>query len=116
MAGPDTGMAGMGVAALVFMLIGMPLAGIASPPQFLPGIWGHLGQWLPLGATGTALRSAAFFGHGSLIGAGAGLAFVALAVWIVIGYLLLGGAVLKRRRLVEEVVHPVDETVVPAAA
>ncbi|GED96506.1 ABC transporter permease [Gordonia crocea] len=78
------GPAGVGVAALLFMLVGMPLAGIASPPEFLPSIWGAVGQWLPLGATGTALRSAVFFD-----GAGSAAAYVALGLWIVVGYLLL---------------------------
>ena len=92
------GLAGMGVAVVLFMLIGMPLAGISSPPEFLPGIWGHVGQWLPLGATGTALRSATFFG-----GAGSAAAYAALGLWIAIGYLLLGASVVKRRNLVDEV-------------
>ncbi len=97
------GMAGMGVAALVFMLIGMPLASIATPPEYLPWIWGNVGQALPLGATGSALRGAAFFADGSLFGTGTGAAWAALICWIVFGYLLLGLAVLKRRRLTGEV-------------
>lgn len=97
------GMAGMGIAAVVFMLVGMPLAGIASPPEYLPWVWGHVGQWLPLGAGGTALRGAAFFARDSFLGTGTGLAFVALAMWIVIGYALLGLTVVKRRRLTEKV-------------
>ncbi|MFT3662937.1 MAG: ABC transporter permease [Gordonia sp. (in: high G+C Gram-positive bacteria)] len=97
------GMAGMGIAALLFMLIGMPLAGIAAPPEYLPGVWGHLGQWLPLGAGGTALRGAAFFADGRFLGAGTGMAFAALAMWIVIGYALLGASILKRRKLAGEV-------------
>lgn len=94
------GMAGMGIAALLFMLIGMPLAGIAAPPEYLPSIWGHVGQALPLGASGTALRSAAFFGDGRLVGIGGGCALLVLLAWVVVGYALLGGSVLKRRRLV----------------
>ena len=78
------GTPGIGGAALVFMLVGMPLAGISAPPEFLPSIWGTVGQLLPLGATGTALRSAAFFD-----GAGSPAAFAVLVAWIVIGYLLL---------------------------
>ncbi|MEJ9079461.1 ABC transporter permease [Gordonia malaquae] len=78
------GAPGIGVAALLFMLVGMPLAGVSAPPEFLPSIWATVGQLLPLGATGTALRSAAFFD-----GAGSAAAFAVLTVWIVIGYLLL---------------------------
>lgn len=83
------GTKGIAPAALLFMLIGMPLAGIGAPPEFLPHVWATLGQILPIGATGTALRSAAFFADGSLIGGGAGGAFAVLAVWIVLGYALL---------------------------
>ncbi|MGO3327792.1 ABC transporter permease [Gordonia sp. (in: high G+C Gram-positive bacteria)] len=84
------GAKGIGVAALLFMLIGMPLAGVSAPPEFLPGIWGGLGQLLPLGATGTALRSAAFFD-----GAGSLNAAIVLACWIAVGYLFL---TVSRRR------------------
>lgn len=83
------GTRGIAPAALLFMLVGMPLAGIAMPPEFLPHVWAVLGQSLPIGATGTALRSAAFFADGSLIGAGAGAAFAVLGAWIVVGYALL---------------------------
>ncbi|MFT4086837.1 MAG: ABC transporter permease [Gordonia sp. (in: high G+C Gram-positive bacteria)] len=117
------GMAGVGIAAMFFMIVGMPLSGIASPPEFLPGIWGTVGQWLPLGATGTALRDAAFFADGSLIGPGAGAAFGVIVLWIAIGYALLGASMLKRRMLQNEllgdgvVVEPDGEEreLVPAA-
>ncbi|MFT4199361.1 ABC transporter permease [Gordonia sp. (in: high G+C Gram-positive bacteria)] len=99
------GAGGVGVAALLFMLIGMPLAGIGAPPEFLPGIWGTVGQWLPLGATGTALRSAAYFADDRLVGAGAGHAFGVLAMWIVIGFVLIGLGILRRRHVVAEVVR-----------
>lgn len=97
------GMAGIGIAALVFMLVGMPISGVGAPPEYLPWVWGDIGQWLPLGAGGTALRGAAFFAEGSFIGAGTAWAFVALALGIVVGYALLGLSVLKRRKLVAEV-------------
>ncbi|GAB11187.1 hypothetical protein GOARA_064_01890 [Gordonia araii NBRC 100433] len=93
------GVGGIGVAVVLFMLIGMPLAGIGSPPEFLPGIWASVGQWLPLGATGTALRGAAFFADGKLIGAGSAQAFAALVLWIAVGYALLGLAHRRRERV-----------------
>ncbi|WP_019201155.1 hypothetical protein [Tsukamurella sp. 1534] len=83
------GTKGIGPAALLFMLVGMPLAGIAAPPEFLPHVWGVLGQCLPIGATGTALRSAAFFAPDAIVGAGAGAAFAVLGAWIAVGYGLL---------------------------
>ena len=46
--------------------------------------WGEIGQWLPVGAGGTALRSAAFFD-----GAGAGQAVTILAGYAVAGLLLV---------------------------
>ncbi|BDH55411.1 SNG1 family protein [Tsukamurella sp. PLM1] len=80
---------GIAPAALLFMLVGMPLAGIGAPPEFLPHVWAVLGQSLPIGATGTALRSAAFFADGAVIGSGAGAAFAVLGAWIAVGYALL---------------------------
>ncbi len=91
------GYPGMGLAALVFMLVGMPLAGIAAPPEFLPHVWAAIGQFLPIGATGTALRSAAFFADGGLIGRGATTAFAVLIGWIVAGYALLAISVVTGR-------------------
>ncbi|QKT07187.1 ABC transporter permease [Gordonia sp. X0973] len=109
------GVGGMGIAAALFLLVGMPLAGIGAPPEFLPGIWGAVGQWLPLGATGTALRGAAYFADGDVVGAGTGRAFTALVIWIVVGYVLLGLAVARRRRVVAEVVEAeTSETAVGA--
>jgi hypothetical protein len=91
------GTKGIAPAALLFMLIGMPLAGIGAPPEFLPHVWAVLGQSLPIGATGTALRSAAFFAPDSLVGAGAGAAFAVLGAWIAVGYGLLVIGAAKHR-------------------
>ncbi len=75
---------GIGIAAPVFMLVGMPLAGVSAPKEYLPWLWGDLGQLLPLGAAGTASRSAAFFD-----GAGSTAAYVVLVAWAVLGFALL---------------------------
>lgn len=91
------GTKGIAPAALLFMLVGMPLAGIGAPPEFLPHVWAVLGQSLPIGATGTALRSAAFFADGGVVGAGAGAAFAVLGAWIVVGYALLVIGAAKHR-------------------
>jgi hypothetical protein len=53
------GPAGIGIGALTFMVIGNPLSGITSAPEMLPLGW--LGQLLPPGALGSALRSTAYF-------------------------------------------------------
>jgi hypothetical protein len=74
------GVPGIPVAALTILLLGNPLSGVTSAPELLPGGWATLGQLLPPGATGTALRSTAFFD-----GAGAGTALLVLACWVLAG-------------------------------
>ncbi|MFC8272813.1 ABC transporter permease [Streptomyces sp. NPDC057271] len=82
------GRAGIGAGALLMILLGNPFSGVASAPELLPAPVGALGQWLPPGAGGGALRSVAFFD-----GAGAGPALLVLGVWTAAGLaaLLLGG-------------------------
>ena len=87
------GLRGLGLAAAVLMLISNPFSALSSAPQLLPGVWGSVGQLLPLGAFGHLLRSVAFFdGHG-----GAGPLWV-LLFWTAFGtvLILLGS---KRRPL-----------------
>lgn len=55
------GIAGIAVAAILLILLGNPLSGLSSAPEFLPAPWGAIGQLLPPGATGTLLRNVAFF-------------------------------------------------------
>jgi hypothetical protein len=71
---------GIGLGALVVFLIGNPLSGVSAAPELLPQPWGEVGQWLPVGAGGTLLRSVAYFD-----GAGD-----ARAVWVLAGYAVLG--------------------------
>ncbi|MEU9994592.1 ABC transporter permease [Streptomyces sp. NPDC050848] len=82
------GKPGIGVGALTMILLGNPFSGVASAPELLPAPVGALGQWLPPGAGGSALRSVAFFD-----GAGAGSALLVLGAWVVAGLtaLLVGG-------------------------
>ena len=59
------GREGLALGAVVMFLVGNALSGIAAAPELLPQPWGAVGQWLPIGAGGTLLRSAAYFdGHG----------------------------------------------------
>ncbi|MTD16235.1 ABC transporter permease [Nakamurella sp. YIM 132087] len=74
------GVAGMGVAALVLMILGNPLSGIASSPALLPSPWGAIGQYLPPGAAGTLLRDAAYFPDASVWG----------PVLVLLGWMVLG--------------------------
>lgn len=87
------GYAGIGITALTMLLVSNPLSGISSAPEMLPAGWGALGQLLPLGAGGQALRSTAFFD-----GAGAAGPLTVLAVWVVVGLGLLGLSALRGRR------------------
>ncbi|WP_228834957.1 ABC transporter permease [Nocardia abscessus] len=82
------GFAGIGIGAVIMMLIGNPLSGTATAPEMLPGWSGRLGQLLPPGAGGRLLRSTAFFD-----GRGGSAAAVVLLAWIVLGaaLCLVGG-------------------------
>jgi len=60
------GVAGVAIGALLLLLIGNPLSGIATSPRFLPAPWGEFGQWLPTGAGGTLLRTVSYFPTASI--------------------------------------------------
>lgn len=74
------GMPGFALGTALMMLLGNPLAGLATGPHWLPSGWATLGQLLPPGASGSLLRANAFFD-----GTGAGLPALALAAWVAIG-------------------------------
>ncbi|MGW7433767.1 ABC transporter permease [Streptomyces sp. NPDC054861] len=82
------GKPGLGLGALLMVLLGNPFSGAASAPELLPAPAGALGQLLPPGAGGSALRSVAFFD-----GAGAGSPLLVLGVWAALGLaaVALGG-------------------------
>lgn len=88
------GLAGLGLGAAIMVLLGNPLSGLASAPELLPTGWGAVGQLLPPGAMGTALRSVAFFD-----GAGSGTALLVLASWLSVGVVL---CLLPSRRRVQQ--------------
>jgi hypothetical protein len=93
------GAVGLACGSAVMMLLGNPLSGMTSAPEMLPTGWGTLGQFLPPGAAGTALRSVSFFD-----GAGSGRSFVVLGCWLLFGLILCGlGAARGRSR--RAVVH-----------
>ncbi len=52
---------GIGLGALLMVLLGNSFSGVTSAPQLLPEPVGAIGQWLPPGAGGSLLRSVAFF-------------------------------------------------------
>ncbi|MCS3876551.1 hypothetical protein M2359_000180 [Gordonia amarae] len=71
---------GIGIAAVLLILLGNPLSGLSSAPEMLPSPWGQIGQLLPPGATGALLRGVGLFdGHGTTH------ALVVLICWLVVG-------------------------------
>ena len=78
------GTRGLGVASVTLMLISNPFSALSSAPEMLPGVWGAVGQLLPLGAFGHLLRSAAFFN-----GNGSGQPMFVLLFWAVLGMTLI---------------------------
>jgi hypothetical protein len=58
--------AGLGLGAATIFLVGNALSGVSSAPELLPQPWGTFGQFLPVGAGATLLRSVVYFdGHGA---------------------------------------------------
>lgn len=88
------GYAGLGLGGFLILFISNPLSGIATGPQWLPAPWGEIGQLMPIGAAGTAMRSAVFFN-----GAGAGQAVIVLTCWALAGLVMsaLGERLTARR-------------------
>lgn len=85
------GRVGLGLGALLAVLVGNPLSGLAAAPEMLPG--GTLGQLLPQGANATLLRSTAYFG-----GAGAMTAIIVLCCWAALGAVMVVIAALRQTR------------------
>ncbi|MFH8689833.1 ABC transporter permease [Streptomyces anulatus] len=71
---------GIGLGALLMVLLGNPFSGVTSAPELLPEPVGAIGQWLPPGAGGSLLRSVAFFD-----GSAAGAAVLTLSLWTLFG-------------------------------
>jgi hypothetical protein len=90
------GRVGLALGSAVMMLLGNPLSGLTSAPEMLPTGWGALGQLLPPGAAGTALRSVSFFD-----GAGSGRPFVVLSCWLAFGLALCALGAMRSQRAVQ---------------
>lgn len=88
------GRAGIAVGPVVMMLFANPISGAGLPSQFLPGIWGQVGQWFPPGASATLVRDLSYFPQ-----ADATMAWLVLGCWTAGGLLLaaLGHARSARR-------------------
>ncbi len=81
------GKPGIGAVALLMVLVGNPGSGVTSAPELLPEPAGTIGQLLPPGATGSLLRSVAFFD-----GAGAAAPLAVLTVWALAGLAAVAAA------------------------
>jgi hypothetical protein len=75
---------GAALGALLMVLVGNPLSGVASAPEMLPQPVGAIGQLMPPGAGGNLLRSTGFFD-----GAAAGGHVAVLVAWAAAGLGLL---------------------------
>ena len=91
--GSVLGRPGVALGALTVFLVGNPLSAVSAAPELLPQPWGAVGQFLPIGAGGSLLRSTAFFD-----GAGAAGPAWVLGTYAVVGLLLasVGGARTRR--------------------
>ena len=85
-----TGPIGIGVAALLMVLLGNPWSGLGTAPELLPRPVGDIGQLLPPAAGGQALRDTAFFDGAALTGH-----LAVLLVWIAIGFALISVGTLR---------------------
>ena len=84
------GLPGIGLGALLFLVVGNPGSGNASAPELLPGFWRVAGQLLPPGSGGQALRNVAYFDGHALA-----QPLLVLGAWALLGGVLLFAA---RRR------------------
>ena len=74
------GIVGIGLAVLLFVVLGTPSAGGVFPPPMIPTFWRVIGPWLPNGAATSVTRSIAYFGGTRIAGP-----LLVLAVWAVLG-------------------------------
>ncbi|AUG79649.1 membrane protein [Kitasatospora sp. MMS16-BH015] len=85
---------GIGLAVLVFVVLGNPSAGGVFPPPMMPTFWRAIGAWIPNGAGTDVARSIAYFG-----GTNIGMPLLVLFVWALIGILVTLVAVVRKPRL-----------------
>ncbi|MGV9942113.1 DUF3533 domain-containing protein [Streptomyces sp. NPDC003401] len=88
------GLAGIGLAILIVVILGNPSAGGALPPPLLPPFWKAIGPALPPGAGTWAARSIAYFEGNAVTSA-----LLVLSAWAVAGtaITLLATALRTRR-------------------
>jgi hypothetical protein len=74
---------GIGVAVLLFVVLGNPSAGGVFPPPLMPPFWRAIGPWLPNGAGTSLARSIAYFDGTAIT-----KPLLVLVVWAVVGVLV----------------------------
>ena len=77
------GRPGIGIGAILFLLIANPISSFAQPLEFLLRPWGAVGQWFPPGSSATLLRDLSYFPS-----ADATFPWLVLSGWAVAGVLL----------------------------
>lgn len=77
------GRTGIAVGAVITMLVGNPISAAAEPTQFLPGVWGSIGQWFVPGASVSLLRDISYFPDANSL-----FSWLVLAGWALLGLLL----------------------------
>jgi hypothetical protein len=96
------GIAGTGIAVLLFVVLGNPSAGGVFSPQLLPGLWREIGAALPTGAGTSLVRNTAYFD-----GTATGGPVLVLLIWAALGVivtLIRGGRAVSEQRAEQEAV------------
>ena len=86
------GIVGIGLAVIIFVVLGNPSAGGAFQKHLVPSFWRAIGDWIPTGAGTTAVRNIVYFSGNALA-----TPMVVLAAWVVAGAVLLLLGSLRRR-------------------
>ncbi|MEV7024703.1 ABC transporter permease [Kitasatospora sp. NPDC093558] len=84
---------GIGIAVLVFVVLGNPSAGGVYPAPMMPPFWRAIGSWIPNGAGTAATKSIAYFDATNLA-----MPLLVLVVWAVAGVAVALLAVLRGPR------------------
>ncbi|MEU9127142.1 DUF3533 domain-containing protein [Kitasatospora sp. NPDC048540] len=85
------GIVGIGLAVLVFVVLGNPSAGGVFPPPLLPPFWRAIGAWIPNGAGTDVARSLAYFDS-----TGITVPLLVLAAWAAVGVAVTLASVVRR--------------------
>jgi hypothetical protein len=96
-----SGVIGIGIAVLLFVILGNPSAGGAYQSWLIPPFWRAIGPWLPPGAGTSAIRGIVYFGDAQLT----------TPLLVLVGYAAAGAAVLLVVSGVRRAAHRVAATV-----